>query len=144
MTMTIFHASRLGPALALALAAATGLAAAAAPDARSYLAEGDHAGAVRAYADAVRLQPGDATALNNLAVARAAGGDYQGALALLQRARKVAPARADIGHNLAMLRGWARHYSGAPPGPGQRGATSAASLPLWDAAGTSCEGVACK
>ncbi len=155
--MTTFLAPRLlSLALGLALAAATALAAAAPADTpqsgRQYLAEGDHASAVRDYADAVRLNPGDATALNNLAVSKAAAGDYQGALALLQRARKAEPTRADIGYNLATLRSWARHYSALPPGQGRRSATSPASPSLWatpplasaNLASPTCAGVACK
>jgi len=137
-------------ALVTALCAAMGLAQAA-PAAgpglmqsgRSLMAEGEYGGAARDFAEAVRLAPANATALNNLAVAKAAAGDYQSALELLARARKAAPARPEIGHNLALLRDWAKSYGSAGP---RAPATSEAVNPeppaLWGAPG--CKEPACK
>ena len=157
MTMSSFPARRLTAArlAAAALALALGPAAAAAPpgpeaieQGRQSMAEGEYGRAVRDFAQAVRLRPGDATALNNLAVATAAAGDVHGALALLLRARKAAPARADIGRNLAMLQSWARHYGEAAMEPVSSG-LSAPLPPLWRdaslvAPAPACEGVACR
>ena len=156
MTTPTFFSRALPPARALAalLALALGQTAAAQPartdttgPGRDAMATGDYVGATRNFAEAVRLSPGDASALNNLAVATAAAGDVHGALALLLRARKAAPARADIGHNLARLQGWARHYSDAAPHPVTNGVVSAPPPSLWGAAplaAAPCEGLACK
>lgn len=73
---------------------------------RAYLAEGDNAAAVQSYSEAVRLNPFDPVAHNNLAVAKAASGDYQSALDLLTRAVKLAPNRVDIRDNLSQLQSW--------------------------------------
>lgn len=107
-------------ALMLMWVAAAAAAAAAPPDpmqyGRAYLAEGDNAAAVKSFAEALRLNPADAAALNNLGVAKAAAGDYQAALDLLTRARKLAPTRADIKENLDQLLAWTRHYGAANAG----------------------------
>lgn len=90
-------------------------ASAAAPDpmqyGRAYLAEGDYAAAVQSFADALRANPADPVALNNLAVAKAAAGDYLTALDYLTRAQKLAPADAVIRDNLAHLQQWAKDAS---------------------------------
>lgn len=77
---------------------------------RMLLAEGDHASAARSFSEAVRRSPKDASALNNLAVARAAGGDYQTAIELLHQAHTLAPTRTDIKDNLFRLLDWARSH----------------------------------
>lgn len=158
MTMTSFlaHGFPPGRLLGAALVLALGQAAAApapGPEAieqqgRQSMAEGEYGGAVRDFAQAVRLRPGDATALNNLAVATAAAGDLHGALALFLRARKAAPARADIARNLANLTSWARHYGEPATEPVSSG-VNAPPPPLWRdapplAPAPACEGVACK
>ena len=74
--------------------------------ARSAYARGDSARASTALNEAVRLNPFDPVALNNLAVNYAATGDYQNAVALLERAQRIAPNRSDIVNNLANLKAW--------------------------------------
>lgn len=80
---------------------------------RAYIAEGDYAAAAQSYGVAVRLNPFDPVAHNNLAVSKAANGDYQAAMDLLTRAVQLAPDRADIRQNLGNLRDWMDHYTGA-------------------------------
>ena len=74
--------------------------------ARSAFATGDNTRAAAALSEAVRLNPFDPVALNNLAVNYAAQGDYQNAVALLERAQRLAPNRTDIVNNLANLKAW--------------------------------------
>ena len=74
--------------------------------ARSAYARGDTTRAAAALNEAVRLNPFDPVALNNLAVNYAAQGDYQNAVALLERAQRLAPNRPDIVNNLANLKAW--------------------------------------
>lgn len=74
--------------------------------ARSAYARGDTTRASAALNEAVRLNPFDPVALNNLAVNYAAQGDYQNAVALLERAQRLAPNRSDIVNNLANLKAW--------------------------------------
>ncbi len=107
---------RFRPRLALALAvsamASAGFAQTYASPAdrdaasRSAYARGDSARASAALNEAVRLNPFDPVALNNLAVNYAATGDYQNAVALLERAQRLAPNRPDIVNNLANLKAW--------------------------------------
>jgi tetratricopeptide (TPR) repeat protein len=127
-------------ALMLMWAAVAGIAAAVSPPpppdpmqyGRAYLAEGDNAAAVKSFAEAQRLNPADAAALNNLAVAKAAAGDYQAALDLLTRARKLAPNRADIKENLDKLQAWTRNYGAANAGQPANVAAPAPEPPaLW-------------
>lgn len=73
---------------------------------RSAYARGDSAQVNAALSEAVRLNPFDPVALNNLAVNYAATGDYQNAVSLLERAQRLAPNRADIVNNLANLKAW--------------------------------------
>jgi tetratricopeptide (TPR) repeat protein len=74
--------------------------------ARSAYARGDSSRAATALNEAVRLNPFDPVALNNLAVNYAATGDYLNAVALLERAQRLAPNRVDIINNLANLKAW--------------------------------------
>lgn len=76
---------------------------------RSYLAEGATDAAAQHYSSALAVNPFDAVALNNLAVAKAAAGDYQSARELLQRAARMAPTRNDIASNLIKLQDWMDH-----------------------------------
>ena len=74
--------------------------------ARAAYARGDTARATEALNEAVRLNPFDPVALNNLAVNAAAQGDYPNAVMLLERALRLAPNRPDIVNNLANLKAW--------------------------------------
>jgi tetratricopeptide (TPR) repeat protein len=106
---------------------------------RAFLAEGDHAAAVKSYAEALRLNPSDPVALNNMGVAKAAAGDAQAALDFFVQASQLAPLREDIKENLANAQAWVKIYTGA--------ATTAASsltfIPeppaLWTARPSSTE-----
>lgn len=73
---------------------------------RAYMAEGDHAAAAQSYSEALKINPFDPVAHNNLAVAKAAQGDYQTAMDLLVRAVKLAPKRQDIRDNLNRMQSW--------------------------------------
>lgn len=73
---------------------------------RLSMAEGEPWKAVQSLNEQAKLNPFDAVALNNLAVARAAQGEYQAALQLLERAAKLAPNRPDVVANLRNLRAW--------------------------------------
>lgn len=75
-------------------------------DGRAFLAQGDSNNAVKKFSEAAQINPFDASALNNQAVAYAAQGDTDKALQLLERAVKLAPNRADIASNLNELRNW--------------------------------------
>jgi len=107
---------RFRPRLVVALAVSTMVSAAYAQTyvspadrdaaSRSAYARGDSARASAALSEAVRLNPFDPVALNNLAVNYAATGDYQNAVALLERAQRLAPNRPDIVNNLANLKAW--------------------------------------
>jgi tetratricopeptide (TPR) repeat protein len=90
---------------------------------RAYLAEGDNAAAARSYSEQLNLNPFDAVAHNNLAVAKAAQGDYQSAMDLLQRAVKLAPNRADISDNLRRLQSWMSQENAVQ--------TAAINHPVW-------------
>ena len=79
---------------------------------RAFLAEGDHIAAVKSYAEALRLNPSDPVALNNMGVAKAAAGDAQAALEFFEKASKLAPHREDIQGNLASVQAWAKTYIG--------------------------------
>lgn len=98
---------------------------------RAFLAEGDAAAAIGSYTEALRLNPVDPVALNNLAVAKVAAGDYQSALALLAQAGQLAPNRADIQENLTNLRAWHRAYVGASTAVTNLDFTIAEPPPLW-------------
>jgi len=144
------HALTLAGA-ALALATLTpALAADLMQYGRAYVAEGDHAAAVKSYAEVVRLNPFDPVAQNNLAVARAANGDYQSALELLTRAVRLAPERADIRENLTSLQTWIASSSGVKAASAPRAQVlrpvNGAVLPeppaLWGSAGVTGAGSA--
>jgi len=94
----------------------TSVSAAAPPDpmqyGRAFLAEGDNTAAVKSYAEALRLNPSDPVALNNMGVAKAAAGDAQAALEFFEKASKLAPHREDIQENLANVQAWAKTYTG--------------------------------
>lgn len=76
----------------------------------AYLAEGDDAAAMMSYAEALRTNPSNVAALNNMGVAKANAGYYQTAHEFLIRAQKLAPERADIRENLASVQNWTRTY----------------------------------
>ncbi len=73
---------------------------------RVHLAEGDAAAASKKFAEAAKVNPFDASALNNQAVSLAAQGDYENALNLLERAVRLNPERRDIATNLTSMRQW--------------------------------------
>lgn len=73
---------------------------------RVHLAEGDAAAASKKFAEAAKVNPFDASALNNQAVSLAAQGDYENALNLLERAARLNPERRDIATNLVSMRQW--------------------------------------
>lgn len=75
-------------------------------DGRRLLAEGNNQAASQRFAEAARINPFDAAALNNQAVALAAQGDVEKALHLLERANRLSPNRADIQANLNELKNW--------------------------------------
>ncbi len=100
---------------------------------RDYLAGGETGKAVERFSAAVDVNPFDAVALNNLAVAKAAQGDYQGALALLERAGRLAPSRRDIAANLAGLKGWLEGYGDRAPDTPNFGPAPPELPPLWKA-----------
>ena len=97
---------------------------------RDDLAGGENGRAVESFAAAVNVNPFDAVALNNLAVARAAQGNYQTALMLLERAARLAPDRKDIADNLARFRSWLEG-GGEKPFEVQVGAAPPDLPPLW-------------
>ncbi|MFZ6770658.1 tetratricopeptide repeat protein [Undibacterium sp. Di26W] len=73
---------------------------------RNLMAEGNTSAASKKFAEAAKVNPFDASALNNQAVALAAQGDTEKALNLLERANRLSPNRADIAANLNELRNW--------------------------------------
>ena len=73
---------------------------------RVLLSEGENLAARNKFAEAAKINPFDAAAVNNQAVASAAQGDYENALNLLERAARLAPQRADIAANLHLMRSW--------------------------------------
>lgn len=120
---------------------AAAVASAATPDANqygsAYLAEGENEAAVKSFAESLRVNPGDAVALNNMGVAKSAAGDYQAALDFLTRAHNQAPNRLDIKENLSNLQNWARAYSSGVASVPLAGTALIPEPPaLWSAAGT--------
>lgn len=108
----------IAPLLLIAAWSAPALAAgpefdAYAQEGRRYLAEGEPDRAALSFEEALRINPFDAVALNNLASARVEAGDYNRALDLLKRAARLAPEDRDIAANLSRLRGWLNSYSDA-------------------------------
>jgi len=77
-------------------------------------ARGEQPLATATASQAVRVNPFDPVALNNLAVMQAAQGEYQNALVTLERAYRLAPARRDIATNLANLQTWLAQESQFP------------------------------
>jgi tetratricopeptide (TPR) repeat protein len=75
-------------------------------DGRTYMSQGDSVAAAKKFGEAVQINPFDAAALNNQAVAYATQGEYDKALQLLERANKISPDRTDIAANLKELRAW--------------------------------------
>lgn len=105
---------------------------------RAGLAEGDPARAEFSYERALEVNPFDAVALNNLAVAKAENGQFYEAMALLERAAKLTPDNSDVVANLARLRGYVQSYATAGVGPTEatRTASYSGNLPppppaLW-------------
>lgn len=78
---------------------------------RVLMSEGNTVEAGKKFAEAVRDNPFDASALNNQAVAAAAQGDYERALYLLERAARLSPNRPDIYTNLTEMRKWVARYA---------------------------------
>lgn len=138
------------PALLAAVLALPALAADPMQYGRAYLAEGEPVAAAQSYSQALKVNPFDAVALNNLAVAKAAAGDYQSARDLLARAQRIAPTRADIRANLNSLEQWMDSYGGAPPVRRAPPPRSAAILPEppppWPLAGqaSTCKTEPCR
>lgn len=87
--------------------------------ARHSLAEGDPVHAQGAIEQALRINPFDPVALNNLAVAKTEQGQFHEGMELLQRAAQLAPGNAEIAANLSRLRVWNQNYAmiGAPGAP---------------------------
>jgi len=84
---------------------------------RMGMAEGDPARAEFNFERALEVNPFDAVALNNLAVAKAEGGQFYEAMSLLERAAKLTPDNSDVVANLARLRGYVQSYATAGVGP---------------------------
>lgn len=80
---------------------------------RQSLAEGDSGRAEINFERALEVNPFDAVALNNLAVAKAEGGQFYEAMSLLERAAKLAPDNSEVIANLARLRGYVQSYATA-------------------------------
>lgn len=78
---------------------------------RVLMSEGETSAASKKFAEAARINPFDASALNNQAVAYAAQGENEKALNLLERAVKLAPNRNDIAANLSEMRNWVARYA---------------------------------
>ena len=108
------RAGRRAEAGAALREAAAGAAAEASLQARigsAYVEMGEPAAARAAYARALRLEPGDAIAANNLAWLLAAtgeAGDLERALTLAQGAHDRLPDRPEVSHTL----GWVHHLKG--------------------------------
>ncbi len=110
---------------------------------RRFMAEGEPDRAALSFEEALRINPFDPVALNNLAAARVEAGDYNQALELLKRAARLAPENREIAANLSRLRGWLNSYADAgmpaPEGEGRRGVVADGRLPpppppLWEPA----------
>lgn len=102
--------------------------------ARNSFAAGDVGEAGYSFEQALEVNPFDAVALNNLAVARAEQGQYFEATDLLQRASRLAPDNPEIAGNLARLRYWTQNYtlSGDEAAEAPPGQTSIIPLPSYD------------
>lgn len=73
---------------------------------RQSLAQGLPERAAYQFEEALKVNPFDPVALNNLAVAKAEQEDYHVAVELLSRAARLAPDDVEIAANLARLRNW--------------------------------------
>jgi len=98
---------------------------------------GDAEKAEQDFEEALRVNPFDPIALNNLAVARAEQGDYHAALTALERAHGLAPNNRDIHHNMVRMRGWVNVYAGNDQsillGEGEEIRTTPPAPPaIWD------------
>lgn len=80
---------------------------------RQSMAEGDPGQAEFNFERALEVNPFDAVALNNLAVAKAERGQFYEAMALLERAAKLTPDNSEVVANLARLRGYVQSYATA-------------------------------
>ena len=98
---------------------------------RAYMAEGDYPAAAKSFAQALRLNPSDPIALNNLAVAKAAAGENLAALDLLTQARRASPNRPDIQENLVNMQIWLKAYGGAKPADLQANTFAPEPAVLW-------------
>lgn len=81
------------------------------------MAEGNTDQAELDFEKALEVNPFDAVALNNLAVAKAERGQFHEATALLERAVKLQPNNAEVAANLARLRGYVQGYAMAGVNP---------------------------
>lgn len=86
---------------------------------RQDMASGDPARAEFNFERALEVNPFDAVALNNLAVAKAERGQFYEAMSLLERAAKLTPDNSEVIANLARLRGYVQSYAtaGVEPSP---------------------------
>jgi len=121
------------PAVAAPAASASSTAAESPTGAANRLmAQGSVDQAAQVLEEALKVNPFDPVALNNLAVAKVENQQYNEALSLLERAAHLAPDNTEIVANLARLRTWVRNYAliGAlPPASSQAGTpTGATSL----------------
>jgi len=104
---------------------------------RQGMAEGDPGRAEFNFEQALEVNPFDAVALNNLAVAKAEQGQFYQAMSLLERAAKLAPDNSEVVANLARLRGYVQSYATAGVEPSPASARSFAGTlpppppPLW-------------
>lgn len=103
---------------------------------RQGMAEGDPTRAEFNFERALEVNPFDAVALNNLAVAKAERGQFYEAMSLLERAAKLAPDNSEVIANLARLRGYVQSYAtaGVEPSPVAKsfaGNLPPAPPPLW-------------
>ncbi len=80
---------------------------------RQGMASGDPSAAELSFERALEVNPFDAVALNNLAVAKAERGQFYEATGLLERASKLAPDNSEVIANLARLRGYVQSYATA-------------------------------
>ncbi|MES2682859.1 MAG: tetratricopeptide repeat protein [Pseudomonadota bacterium] len=96
---------------------------------RQGMAEGDPTKAEFNFERALEVNPFDAVALNNLAVAKAERGQFYDAMAMLERAAKLAPDNSDIVANLARLRGYVQSYATA-------GVEASSATPVRNPAGS--------
>ena len=104
---------------------------------RQGMAEGDPSKAEFNFERALEVNPFDAVALNNLAVAKAERGQFYEAMSLLERAAKLTPDNSEVIANLARLRGYVQSYATAGVEPATAVAKTVSSTlpvappPLW-------------